>query len=270
MDVSVVIVNYNTKDLVIDCINSVIEKTKDINYEIIVADNNSNDNSVSALKNQFPFIKVIALNENIGFGRANNECIKIAQGKYIFCLNPDTLLINNAVKILFDFMENHPDCGGAGGNLYDKNMKPCYSFGYGDDIISLLFRKTILKWTHRHIFRRIKNYEKNRDKSLVQEVNNITGADLILRKSVLDKLGCFNEKFFMYFEETELETRIRRAGYKIYFVPDSKIIHLEDKFRNNKHTSKHFQESFVEYYRICYGEAWAEIAEFLIRKRKKK
>ncbi len=270
MDVSVVIVNYNTKDLLINCINSVIEKTKNIDYEIIVSDNNSGDNSVEALKNKFPAIKILALNENIGFGRANNEGIKQAKGKYIFCLNPDTLLVNNAVKILFDFMETHPQTGAAGGNLYDKNMKPIYSFGYGDDIISLLFRKTILKWTHRPIFRRIKDYEKNRDKSKVQEVNNITGADLMLRKSVLDEVGVFNEKFFMYFEETELETRIRRAGYKIFFVPDSKIIHLEDKFRNNKHINKHFQESFVEYYRLCYGEAWAEIAEFLIRKRMKK
>ncbi len=270
MDVSVVIVNYNTKDLILDCINSVIEKTKDINYEIIVADNNSADESVSAIKNKFPSVKILELEENIGFGRANNKGIKIAGGKYIFCLNPDTVLLNNAIKILFDFMEAHEEAGAAGGNLYDKNLKPCYSFGYGDDIISLLFRKTILKWTHRPVFRRIKDYEKNRDKSKVQEVNNITGADLILRKSVLDKVGCFNEKFFMYFEETELETRIRRAGYKIFFVPESKIIHFEDKFRNNKHKNKHFQESFVEYYRICYGEAWAEIAEFLIRKRMKK
>lgn len=270
MDVSVIIVNFNTKDLTINCIKSVIEKTKDINYEIIAVDNNSNDNSASEIRKEFPEIQLIGLNENIGFGRANNEGIKIAKGKYIFCLNPDTILINNAIKALYDFMEIHPECGGSGGNLYDKNMKPCYSFGYGDDIISLLFRKTILKWTHRPVFRKIKDYEKNRDKTKIQEVNNITGADLMLRKSVLDKVGYFNEKFFMYFEETELETRIRRAGYKIYFVPDSKIIHLEDKFRNNKHKSSYFQDSFVEYYRLCYGEAWAEIAGFLIRKRMKK
>ena len=270
MDVSVIIVNYNTKELILDCIKSVIEKTQNIDYEIIVADNNSVDNSVIEIKNNFPSVKVIELKENIGFGRANNECIKVSNGKYIFCLNPDTLLINNAVKILFDFMENNSDCGACGGNLYDKNMSPCYSFGYGDDIISLFFRKTILKWLYRPIFRQIKDYEKNKNKSLIQEVNNITGADIMLRKSLLDKIGCFNEKFFMYFEETELETRIKRAGYKIFFVPDSKIIHLEDKFRNNKHKNKHFQESFIEYYRICYGEAWAEIAEFLIRKRMKK
>ena len=270
MDVTIIIVNYNTKELVLNCINSIIDKTQNVDYEIIVADNNSNDSSVNEIKTRFPSLQILDLKENIGFGRANNECIKRSKGKYIFCLNPDTILVNNAVKILFDFMENHPEAGAIGGNLYDKDMKPCYSFGYGDDIISLLFRKTILKWTHRFIFRKIKDYEKNRDKSKIQEVNNITGADLMLRKSVLDKVGCFNEKFFMYFEETELETRIKRAGYKIFFVPDSKIIHLEDKFRNNKHKNKHFQESFVEYYRICYGEAWAEIAGFLIRKRMKK
>lgn len=270
MDVSVVIVNFNTKDLIINCIKSVIDKTQNINYEIIVADNNSSDSSAIEIQQKFPNVKLIILKENIGFGRANNECIKLARGKYIFCLNPDTLLINNSVKILFDFMENNISCGAAGGNLYDKDMKPSYSFGYGDDIISLLFRKTILKWINRPVFRKIKDYEKNKDKSKIQEVNNITGADLMLRKSVLDEVGLYNEKFFMYFEETELETRIKRAGYKIFFVPESKIIHLEDKFRNNKHENKYFQESFIEYYKICYGEAWGELAEFLIKRRMKK
>ena len=270
MDVSIIIVNYNTKELLLNCLSSVIKETKNINYEIIVVDNNSCDNSVNKIRENFPQVKIIQLSDNIGFGRANNQGIKIANGKYIFCLNPDTLLISNAVKILFDFLEQNQNAGAVGGNLFDKNMKPAYSFGYGDDIISLFFRKTILKWVYRSEFKRIKNYEKNRDKTKIQEVNNVTGADLMIRKSVLDEVGCFNENFFMYFEETELETRIRRAGYKIFFVPESKIIHLEDKYRNNKHSSKYFYESFIEYYRICYGEAWAEIARFLIKKRMKR
>ena len=270
MDVSIIIVNFNTKKLLFDCISSVIKQTININYEIIVVDNNSQDDSVNELKNVFPNVKLIALKENIGFGRANNEGIKLATGKYIFCLNPDTVVVNNAVKILFDFMEQHNNCGACGGNLYDKDMKKCYSFGYGDDIISLLLRKTPLKYLFWCEYKKIKNYEKSKDKTKLWEVNSITGADLMLRKSVLDEVGCFNPKFFMYFEETELETRIRRKGYKIYFVPESKIQHLEDKHRNNKRKTNYFHESFVEYYRICYGEAWAEIAEFLIRKRMNK
>lgn len=148
-------------------------------------------------------------------------------------------------------------------------MKPVHSFGYGDDIKSLLIKKTFLRYFYLKEYFKIKKYEKNRDRTKLQEVNHITGADLMLRKSVLDKIGYFSEKFFMYFEETELETRIKRAGYKIFYIPDAKIIHLEGKSENIS-KNKFYTDSFVEYYRLCYGEAWAEIAQILIKPRIKK
>ncbi len=268
MDVSIIIVNYNCKDYIIDCIQSIYEKTKDINYEIIVSDNNSIDNSLKEIKEKFPDVKIIENKNNLGFGAANNEGFKIAKGKYLFCLNPDTILINNAVKILYDFMELHQDSGAVGGNLYNKDLKYVHSFGYGDDIKSLLLRKTFLKYLYFTEYIKIKNYEKKIDRTKVCEVNHITGADLMLKKSVIDKIGGFSDKFFMYFEETELEMRIKRAGYKIYFVPDSKIIHLEGKSKNNN-KNKYYTNSFVEYYKLCYSQAWGEIAELLIQKRKK-
>ncbi len=267
MDVSVIIVNYNTKDLIINCIKSIYDKTKDINFEIIVSDNNSEDNSIEEINKLFPNVITIKNQKNLGFGLANNEGFKIAKGKYMFCLNSDTILVNNAVKILFDFMENTPESGAVGGNLFDKNMNYIHSFGYGDDIKSLLLRKTPLKFFFFSEYKKIKSYEKNIDRTKIQEVNHITGADLMIRKSIIDKLGGFSDRFFLYFEETELEMRIKRAGYKIYFVPDSKIIHLEGKSIVKK-KNKYYYESFIEYYRLCYSQAWAEIAEMLIAKRK--
>ncbi len=266
MDVSIVIVNYNTKALVIDCINSIVQKTKDIDYEIIVVDNNSSDGSSEELKNKFSDVKIIENKENIGFGLANNKGFEIAKGKYLFCLNPDTILINNAVKILFDFMERNEDCAAAGGNLFDKRFNYVHSFGYGDDVKSLLLRRTYLKFFHFKEYLKIKFYEEKIDRTKVQEVNHITGADLMLRNSVIKELGGFAPEFFMYFEETELETRIKRAGYKIFFVPESKIIHLEGKTKNHK-CHYYYNKSFIEYYRLCYGEAWAEIADMLINKK---
>lgn len=265
MDVSVIIVSYNTKKLITDCISSVIEKTKDIDYEIIVVDNNSTDNSVEEIKNKFPNVIVIENKENIGFGLANNEGFKKASGRYLFCLNPDTVLINNAVKILSDFMDKNNDCAACGGNLYDEKLNPVHSFGYGDNTHTLLFRRTLMKLFWLGEYLKIKRYEKSIDRTKIQQVNHITGADLMLRKSVIDKLGGFSDKFFMYFEETELEARLKRAGYKIYFVPESKIIHLEGKTKNEKSHS-YYCHSCVEYYRLCYGEAWAELAEMLIKK----
>ncbi len=270
MDVSVIIVNYNTKNYIIDCINSVIQKTKDINYEIIIVDNNSYDDSVNEIKKKFPItgssnITIVENKENLGFGMANNEGFKRAQGKYLFCLNPDTILLNNAVKILCDFMESHKECAASGGNLYDKNNKPVHSFGYGDDIKSLLLRKTLLKYFFPNQYIKIKNYEKFIDRTKITEVNHITGADLMLRKSAIDQIGGFFGRFFMYFEETELEVRLKRAGYEIYFVPEAKIIHFEGVTKN-KESTFYYKNSIVEYYKTCYGEAWGEIAELLVKR----
>lgn len=115
MDVSVIIVNYNTKDLILNCIQSIYEKTKDLTFEIIVSDNDSKDDSIKQISSQFPEVKIIENKKNLGFGMANNEGFKIAQGKYVFCLNPDTILINNAIKFLYDFMEHNEECAAGGG-----------------------------------------------------------------------------------------------------------------------------------------------------------
>ncbi len=275
MDISIIIVNYNTGNYIINCINSIIKQTENVKYEIIVVDNKSYDNSVAEIKEKFPKsiynnsccadIVFIENKENLGFGMANNEAFKIAKGKYLFCLNPDTLLLNNAVKILFDFMETHKDCAATGGNLYDRNNNPIHSFGYGDDIKSLLLRKTPLKYFYLNQYLKIKNYEKYIDRTKITQVNHITGADLMLRKSVINQIGGFSKRFFMYFEETELQVRIKRAGYEIYFVPESKIIHLEGVTKN-KESSVYYKNSIVEYYKTCYGEAWGEIAELLVKR----
>lgn len=277
MDVSIIIVNYNTEKLVIDCINSIINKTTNINYEIIVVDNNSDNGSFNKIIDTFPIssyintncldIKFIRNEQNIGFGLANNEGFKQAKGEYLFCLNPDTIIVNNAIKILYDFMENNTECGACGGNLYDLNMKYVHSFGYGDDIKSLLLRKSFLKFFFLREYIKIKKYEKNIDRTKLQEVNHLTGADLMLRSNIMkNEIGGFSKNFFMYFEETELEIRLKRAGYKIFFVPDAKIIHLEGKSKNNN-KKKFYKESYIEYYRLCYGEAWAEIAKLLTSKK---
>ena len=204
MDVSIVIVNYNTEKLIWDCIKSICDNTKDIEYEIIVSDNNSTDNSINSIKEKFPSVKIIQNNENIGFGHANNEGFKLAKGKYVFCLNPDTVLISNAVKILFDFMEQNPDAGACGGNLYNKNMNYIHSFGYGDDIKSLLLRKTFLKFFFWKEYIKIKSYEKNMNRTKVQEVNHITGADLMIKKKLIDELGGFSDKFLCILRKQSL------------------------------------------------------------------
>jgi GT2 family glycosyltransferase len=159
-------------------------------------------------------------------------------------------------------MENSPKCGACGGNLYDEDENPAHSFGYGDNIKSLLIRKTPLKLLMRWEYKKIKNYEKNADKSKAQTVNHITGADLMIKKEVIEKIGGFSPDFFLYFEETELEFRIKKAGYELWFVPQSKITHLEGK-SSNPMRDKLFIDGFITYYRLCYGPFWGFVAGFL-------
>lgn len=232
MDVSVIIVNYKTANLICDCITSIIEKTKGLEYEVIVVDNDSEPNFENQIKKSipeelYPSFKFIRLNKNIGFGRANNEGLRIAKGRNVFFLNPDTLLLNNAIKILSDFLDTHENVGACGGNLYDENKQPTYSYkmilpGIFWEINELLNNKP-----QEVIYGKVKHFYNVSSKPI--PVGYITGADLMVKKSVLDKIGSFSPDFFMYFEETDLCARIKKEGLKIYNIPEARIMHLESK-----------------------------------------
>lgn len=226
-DVSIIFVNYKTKDLTINAIKSIFEKTTDVNYEIFVVDNNSQDGSIEAIEKEFSNINIIKNPINKGFGAANNAAIKQASGKYILCLNTDTLLINNAIKILFDFMEdkNNSNVAVCGANLYDGDGKPALSFADFPNFIN----STSISYILRNLFPQTKKIEA----SSIQEVDVITGADIFFRKSVLDDVGLFDEIYFMFSEEVDLCKRIKNLGYNIKIVPDAKITHLEGKSSKN-------------------------------------
>ncbi len=223
-DVSVIIVNYNTSVLIRDLLVTLEEKTEGISYEVIVVDNDPTDQFAIDLKDYLDKIIYIPLKENVGFGKANNEGQKVAKGRNIFFLNPDTLLVNNAIKILSDYLDKNEKVGVCGGNLYDKDMNPIHSFIrmlpsplwdlnnlLGNLIFNILYGRNIqFNFTEKPI-----------------SVGYITGADMMVKRSVLNEVGSFDSDFFMYYEETELSYRIKKAGYDIISVPDAEIIHLE-------------------------------------------
>jgi len=233
MDVSVIIINYNTISFIVNAIDSIFEKVEGVEYEIIVVDNNSSDNSKVVLAEKYgDKIIYFGLSENIGFGRANNEAAKIAKGRNLFFLNPDTVLLNNAVKILSNFLDDNPDVGCCGGNLYDADEKPAHSFSrFSSPSIFSEINQLFLKLPEKILYG--KNiFFNNTNKPL--QVAYITGADLMIRKELFASFHGFDPDFFMYHEETELEYRIKKAGYKIISVPHTQIIHLEGKsFQDN-------------------------------------
>lgn len=252
MEVSIIIVNYNAKDLVLKCIDSIFLKTVGLHYEVIVIDNCSTDGSVDLLS-QNNRIRLIKQDANLGFGLANNEGFKIAKGKYVFCLNPDTLLLNNAIKILYDFMENRSEVGICGGNLYDIDMNPTHSYRM---MLPSIWWELDCHLDHIYTnFRWGQNSEFNHTDNPLQ-VGYITGADMMVRKDVIDRVGGFSKYFFMYYEDCELTWRIRKAGYKVYSVPSAHIQHLEGKsFKLNDYTKKQkFSiQSLLLYRKLCYS-----------------
>ena len=220
MDVSVIIVNYNTKNVTLNCINSIFSETKNIDFEVIVVDNNSNDGS----KELFILdkrIKFIESNKNLGFGKANNLGYIEAKGKYIFLLNSDTILLNNAIKIFYDTFEKMPKdvaCLGAvlkaSDGVSDNN-----SFSEFPSI------KSTLVFLGNLYFRKEK--KKMTSDRFPFEVDYIIGADLFIRRSVIEKYGLFDPDFFMYYEESEMQYRYHKNGYKSIIIDQPKIIHLE-------------------------------------------
>ncbi|MDB5288274.1 MAG: glycosyltransferase family 2 [Mucilaginibacter sp.] len=254
MDVSIIFVNYNTVTLLINAINSVVDKTKGISYEIIVVDNASSDGAHRLLIDKFNNrIEYIQLSENIGFGRANNEGIKIAQGKNIFLLNPDTILKNNAIKFLSDYLDNNDKVGVVGANLYneDNSHQPSFSLYYpsiGYEMSNLFH---VLFFYERETF----------NKTMFPLVaKRVVGAALMVKKSIIEEVGGFDPRFFMYAEEDELCYRVRKAGYKIVNVPQAQIMHLDGKsFQFSEQRQKRKLEGLRTFYKISYSSFYCQI-----------
>jgi len=232
MDVSIIIVNYKTAQLIKNCIDSILRWTSGIKYEIIVVDNDSHDDCHEMLESykDKACTHFVGLDENIGFGRANNKGFEIATGRNVLCLNPDTLLLNNAIKELSDYLDAHPEVGACGGNLYDEQMRPAWSFCA---LPSIVMELDILFLNRLYPLLYGKNIRFNHTEKPL-EVGYITGADLMVKGGIIRGGQRFSADFFMYYEETDLCCRIRRKGYKIMSVPSAKIQHLEGKsFKQN-------------------------------------
>jgi len=225
MDISIIIVNYNTYTLTLNCIKSIYEKTADLVFEIIVVDNCSPNRDIEKLNVTFPDVKLILSQQNNGFGAGNNLGSRHAKGKYLLFLNSDTLLLNNAIKEFYQYMERNPKVGICGGNLYQVNLQPGVSFerrlpGILRDLDSLLFMLlSKLQFGKNLVF--------NFSDSPLRLKGYVSGADLCISKDLFVTVGRFDEDFFMYYEETELTHRVFKAKKEVHVIPQSKIIHLE-------------------------------------------
>jgi hypothetical protein len=236
MDVSVIIVSYNASHLLRDCIASILQYTSDIDYEIIVVDNNSQDDSRHMVEKEFPGAILIKNNENAGFGSANNAGFKLAKGKYVLFLNPDTLLLSNAIKDFFSFMERseNADVFACGGKLVQKDLTPNKSYGNFPSVPEIMITGLRLgRVLPSAVMDRISSGVIPKGAAAI-EVDYIVGADLFLRRSAVGAGEPFDKDFFLYFEETELCYRLKAKGYRAVILPFVAIVHLEGRSSSDK------------------------------------
>jgi hypothetical protein len=222
MDITIVIVNWNTRDLLGDCLQSIYETIRDVTFEIIVVDNASGDGSVAMVREKFPTVRIIENTENRGFSAANNQAFAVMRGRYALLLNTDTILTERAVHELFSFMETHHDVAIAGGQLLNEDGSRQNSIANYPTLLSLLMNLPLLEVLFPGQYPS-KRYEHKGPLA----VESVIGACMLVRREAMDEVGILDEGYFFFFEETDWAYRMRSAGWKIFHVPSARIYHLQ-------------------------------------------
>ncbi|MFC1651577.1 glycosyltransferase family 2 protein [Patescibacteria group bacterium] len=272
MKLSIIIVNWNTKDYLKQTLQSLFTTTKQLpssKLEIIVVDNNSEDKSTEMVKEKFPKVKLIESKINLGFGGGNNEGAKKATGDYLLFLNSDTIVLHQAIKKILWYLEER-SVGIMIPKLLLEDRKTVQSglINYKPTVPKMilekpfkLFKSSVLKvnWL-RKIAQKISLDFWDFDK--LREVDWVTGAALVIRKPLFDEIGGFDEKIFMYFEDVDLCIRAKKKGAKIIYYPDAEIVHLGGKsIAKSKERKKVYYQS-QDYF---WGKHYSTLSAFLLK-----
>ncbi len=226
MRLSIIIVSWNVRDELLDCLNSIQQNPSSHRYEVIVVDNASSDGTTDAIESRFPDVRLCVNTDNRGFAMANNLGIKQSTGQYILLLNPDTIVPPNALDILIQFMDDNKDVGVCGPKLLNSDGTIQQSIHRFPSFRGALHRHTafkflgIFKGQYRKWIMKDVSYDNQID------VDQVMGAALFTRRSLIEQVGSMDERFFMYYEEVDLCYRIKEAGWRIVYVPEVKITHL--------------------------------------------
>lgn len=251
LDLSIVIVSWNVKDELRNCIESIRKNILSIAYEIIVVDNNSSDGSLEMIEKEFPFVVLIRNNENVGFARATNQGIKISCKKYILLLNPDTVINKNSLKPMINFMERKSEVAACGPMILDEAGKEFPVASY-PKLFRMISKDTFLAKIY-PIGVNIKPHFPQKH----EMTRNLSGSCIMLRREALNIVGVLNENIFLYYEETELLDRLYKKGWQIYYLPEAKIIHFGEKSTaklSNINKLLIYKKSSFELWRSRYGK----------------
>ena len=245
MDISIIIVNWNTRELLRKCLDSVETTVRSLSHEIIVVDNASTDGSTAMLRERFPRVRLIENLENLGFGTANNQALRVITGRYALLLNSDAVLTENAVSDLFACMENHPEAAMACGQLLNADGSRQNSIAAFPSLLTLMTNTPLLEYLFPRRFP-----SKRYSHSGPVEVDSGIGACLMVRMAAMDAVGLFDERYHFFFEETDWAYQMRRAGWKVLHVPTAFIYHLQGQsIGRNLHSRIEFYRSRYQFFR---------------------
>lgn len=250
VDLSICIVNWNTETQLRECLQSIYAGTEAISFEVFVIDNASSDGSVEMVRALFPEVFLLANQGNRGFAAANNQAIRLATGRYVILLNPDTVIHRGALETMVQFMDGRPEAGAIGCKLLNADGSVQHSIRRFPTFSIALHDSTILG--RLSLFRERVSHFKMKDFTFdsVTEVDATCGAALLVRKGLLGEVGPLDEGYFIFIEELDLCRRIRDRGHKIYFVPDAVITHLggESRRQNPNELVMVGQRSLMRYF----------------------
>ncbi len=239
MKLSIVMVSYNAKDLIVECLET-IKKFLDLSeVEVIVVDNASSDGTVEVLRSKHDWVKLIENKENIGFGRANNQGARASRGEYLWFLNGDTLLLDDGIMGAIEWMDDYDEAGVLSPKLILEDKKTIQEgiCGKQPSIARLIKRDMMTECGGR-----------------AQGVGWVTGAAMLVRKKIFEEVGGFDERFFMYYEDVDLCTSVGKKGYKVFYWPKTVIVHLGGKsWNNNWQRKESYYKNQEIYFKKHYG-----------------
>lgn len=259
MDLSIVVISYNTRDLLLACLQSVRDRTMGVGYEIIVVDNASRDGSVDAVRARFPHVTVIANAENDGFAKACNQAAAVSSGRYLLLLNSDTVMQRHTLRTMVTCLDQHLDIGAVSCLQRDERgrvLQSCFPFPsirdhvrYSEDLPTIV--------------RRLVGTLPSMDFTQSQDVEWANGACLMIRKALFERLGGLDERFFMYFEDVDLCCRVQQLGYRVRHVAEAEMVHLLGR---SSRTNRNGLNKQWELSRIRYVEKhFAQPRRFLMK-----
>ncbi|MBN3523797.1 glycosyltransferase family 2 protein [Paenibacillus apiarius] len=235
IDLSIIIVNYNTKQLTLNCLESVYRSVTDCQFEVILIDNASRDDSVQVIGEQYPQVKLIANEHNLGFSKANNQGMRVAEGRYVLLLNSDTVIQPDTLDIMIRFMDEHPEVGASGCKvvLPDGSLDKACRRGFPTPAATFFYVSRLSKLFPKNP--RINAYHReDLDPDQAYPIDCLIGAFMMVRREAIEQVGMLDEDFFMYGEDVDWCYRIKQAGWVNYYYPKTKIVHYKRASSRNK------------------------------------